>query len=82
MGCRNRDDLKEGLEGRDALAIKLSSGQVHEAAGQVHAPVGQAGWFSYGGTARVVLVAVAAGSAIAAFVVCFSIYVHQLVQET
>jgi hypothetical protein len=114
--------VREGLEGRDALAVKLSSGQVREAAGQLHAfvgqlhaPVGRVGWFSYGGTARVVLavvlVTVAAGvagagfrlrvpvrlpspgrtartvmlatwgSAIVAFVVCFSIYVHQLVQE-
>jgi hypothetical protein len=59
--------------------MKVSSGQLHEAtgqlhaiagqlhaiAGQVHAPAGQVGWFSYGGSARVVLalvlVAVAAG---------------------
>jgi len=41
--------------------------QVHVIIGQVHAPVGRVGWFSYGGAARVVLavvlVAVAAGVA-------------------
>jgi len=116
-------DTKSGKGSKEgALAIKLSSGRAHEASGwllaivgQVRAPVGQVGWFSYGGTARivlaVVLVAVAAGvagaglrlrvplrlpspgrtartvmlatwgSAIVAFVVCFSIYVRQLVQE-
>ena len=102
--------------------MKMSSGQVHEAAGQlhaivgqVHAPVGRVGWFSYGGAARVVLalvlVAVAAGMAgaglrlrvpvrlprpgrtaralmlatwglaIVAFLVCFGIYAHQLIQQ-
>jgi hypothetical protein len=100
----------------------MSSGQVHKAAGQlhafagqVHAPVGRVGWFSYGGTARVVLalvlVAVAAGvagtglrlqvpvrlprpgrtartvmlviwgTAIVAFLICYSIYVQQLIQQ-
>jgi hypothetical protein len=82
--------------------------------GQVHAPAGRVGWFSYGGAARVVLavvlVAVAAGvagvglrlrvpvrlprpgpaaravmlatwgTAIVAFLVCFGIYVRQLIQ--
>lgn len=99
--------------------MKMSPGQVNEAAGQLHAIAGQVrapvGWFSYGGAARVVLavvlVAVAAGVAgvglrlrvpvqlprpgrtartvmlatwgvaIVAFLVCFSIYVHQLIQE-
>jgi hypothetical protein len=102
--------------------VKMSSGQVYKAAGQlhaivgqVHAPVGRVGWFSYGGTARVVLalvlVAVAAGVAgaglrlrvpvrlprpgrtartimlvtwglaIVAFLVCYSLYLHQLIQQ-
>jgi hypothetical protein len=102
--------------------VKLSSGQVpkafgllHAIAGQVSAPVGRVGWFSYGGAARVVLavvlVAAAAGVAVAglrqraavrlpspgqtatvvmlvtwgtaivAFLACFSTYLHQLVQQ-
>jgi hypothetical protein len=90
-------------------------GQVHAIVGQVHAPAGQVGWFSYGGSARVilavVLVAVTAGVtwvglrlrvpvrlpspspavrtvmlatwglAIAAFLLCFGIYVQQLIQQ-
>jgi hypothetical protein len=66
--------VKEWLQEARALAIKMSSGQLHNAAGQlhaiigqVHAPVGRVGWFSYDGAARVVLalvlVAVAAGMA-------------------
>jgi hypothetical protein len=114
--------VKEGMAGRKALAMKMSSGQLHNAAaqlhaivGQVHAPVGRVGWFSYGGAARValavVLVAVAAGvagvglrlrtpvrlprpgrtartvmlatwgTAIVAFLICFDIYLHQLIQQ-
>ncbi len=114
--------VNEGLAGREALAMKMSSGQVHKAAGQLHAivgqvpaPVGRVGWFSYGGAARVVLavvlVAVAAGSAgagfrlrgpvrlprpgqaartvmlatwgtaIVAYLVCFGVYLHQLIQQ-
>jgi hypothetical protein len=102
--------------------MKMSSGQGHKAAGQlhafveqVHAPVGRVGRFSHGGTTRVVLalvlVAVAVGVAgaglrlrvavrlprpgqtartlmlttwglaIVAFLVCFSTYVHQLIQQ-
>jgi hypothetical protein len=102
--------------------MKMSSGQVQKAAGQlhaivgpVHAPLGRVGWFSYGGAARVVLavllVAVAAGvagtglrlrvparlprpgrtartvmlatwgTAIVAYLVCFGIYLHQLIQQ-
>jgi hypothetical protein len=45
--------------------------QLHLIAGQVHAPAGRLGWFSYGGAARVVLavalVAMAAGMAAAGF---------------
>jgi hypothetical protein len=92
-----------------------AAGQLHVIAGQMSAPVGRVGWFSYGGTARVVLavllVAVAAGvagaglrlrvpvrlprpgrtatavmvaswgTAIVAFLVCFSAYLHQLIQQ-
>jgi hypothetical protein len=102
--------------------MKMSSGQVHKATGQLHAfvaqvpaPVGRVGWFTYGGAARVVLalllLATAAGVAgaglrlripvrlprpgqtartvllatwgvaIVAFLVCFSLYLHQLVQQ-
>jgi hypothetical protein len=92
-----------------------AAGQLHAIVGQVSAPVGRVGWFSYGGTARVVLavvlVAAAAGvagaglrlpvavrlptpgriatavmlaswgTAIVAFLICFSIYLHQLIQQ-
>jgi hypothetical protein len=92
-----------------------AAGQLHAIVGQVSAPVGRVGWFSYGGTARVVLavvlVAVAAGvagaglwlrvavrlpspgriaravmlaswgTAIVAFLICFSIYLHQLIEQ-
>jgi hypothetical protein len=95
--------------------VPKAAGQLHAIVGQVSAPVGRVGWFSYGGAARVVLavvlVAVAAGvagaglrlrvpvrlpspgriatavmlaswgTAIVAFLVCFSIYLHQLIQQ-
>jgi len=47
--------------------VDKAAGQLRAIVGQVHAPVGRVGWFSYGGAARVVLavvlVAVAAGVA-------------------
>jgi hypothetical protein len=66
--------VRDGPAGGEALAFRMSSGQVHRAAdqlhaiaGQVHAPVARLGWLSYGGPARValavVLVAVAAAAA-------------------
>jgi hypothetical protein len=117
-----RLQYEEGLPGRETLAMKMSLGQVPKAAGRLHAivgqvsaPVGRVGWFSYGGAARVVLavvlVVVAAGvagaglrlrvavrlpspgrtatvvmfvtwgTAVVAFLVCFSLYVHQLIQQ-
>jgi hypothetical protein len=95
--------------------VPKAAGQLHAILGQVSAPVGRVGWFSYGGTARVVLavvlVAVAAGvagaglrlrvavrlpspgriaravmlaswgTAVVAFLICFSVYLHQLIQR-
>jgi hypothetical protein len=102
--------------------MKMSPVQMYEAAGrlhaivaQVHAPAGRVGWFSYGGSARVVLalvlVAVAAavagvgfrlrtpvrlprpgpaartvmlatwGTAVVAFLICFGLYLHQLIKQ-
>jgi hypothetical protein len=53
-----------------ALAVKMSSGPARDAAGQLcaivghaHAPAGRLGWFSYGGTARVVLAVVLVAAA-------------------
>lgn len=95
--------------------VDMAAGQLHAFAGQIPAPVGRVGWFSYGGAARVVLavvlLAVAAavtgtglrlrvpvrlprpgrtartvilaawGLAVMAFLVCFSIYVQQLIRQ-
>ena len=95
--------------------VLTATGQLHAIVAQAHAPVGQLGWFSYGGPARVVLavvlVSVAAGvSAVGlrlrvprrlpspgrtartvmvatwgtvavAYLVCHSLYGHQLIQQ-
>jgi hypothetical protein len=57
--------VRAGQLPEPARQLHAIVGQVHAIAGQVHAPAGQVGWFSYGGSARVVLavvlVAVAAG---------------------